>query len=95
MWTQYKACPSQERERSEIAIPIFYRACQGHSTFVASIERMCVPCDPGQVRCHGSLLHFTDMQTFLESTDGRVTLPEERLRALPRSRLRFAEAASD
>eukprot|EP00959_Pyramimonas_sp_CCMP1952_P112648 2355016-Pyramimonas_sp.AAC.1 len=48
MWTQYKACPSQEKERSGVAIPVFYRACQGHLTFVASIERMYVPYDPGQ-----------------------------------------------
>eukprot|EP00959_Pyramimonas_sp_CCMP1952_P296604 6204719-Pyramimonas_sp.AAC.1 len=57
-------------------IPILYRACQGHSTFAASIERMYVPYDPGQVRSHGSLLHITDLQTFLESTSGRVRFPK-------------------
>eukprot|EP00959_Pyramimonas_sp_CCMP1952_P363367 7609149-Pyramimonas_sp.AAC.1 len=57
-------------------IPIFYRACQGHSTFAASIERMYVPYDPGQVRSRGSLLHITDLQTFLESTSGSVRFPK-------------------
>eukprot|EP00959_Pyramimonas_sp_CCMP1952_P378403 7927031-Pyramimonas_sp.AAC.1 len=56
-------------------MPMFYRACQGHSTFAASSERMYVPYDPGQVRSHGSLLHITDLQTFLESTSGRVRFP--------------------
>eukprot|EP00959_Pyramimonas_sp_CCMP1952_P104388 2181888-Pyramimonas_sp.AAC.1 len=56
-------------------MPIFYRACQGHSTFTASIERMYVPCDPGQDRSHGSLLHITSLQTFLGSTGGHVRFP--------------------
>eukprot|EP00959_Pyramimonas_sp_CCMP1952_P182499 3816259-Pyramimonas_sp.AAC.1 len=47
MWCNYKAWPSQEAERATSPIPVFYRACQGHSTFVASIERMHVPYDPG------------------------------------------------
>eukprot|EP00959_Pyramimonas_sp_CCMP1952_P465799 9488939-Pyramimonas_sp.AAC.1 len=81
MWTQYKECPSHDivlmecghdmRDGRDTAIPVFYRTCQGHSTFVASIERMYVPYDPGQVRSHGPLLRIADLQTFLESADGR------------------------
>eukprot|EP00959_Pyramimonas_sp_CCMP1952_P317898 6652625-Pyramimonas_sp.AAC.1 len=37
---------------------------------------MYVPYDPGQVRSHGSLLHFTGLQAFLESADGRVRFPK-------------------
>eukprot|EP00959_Pyramimonas_sp_CCMP1952_P302320 6325718-Pyramimonas_sp.AAC.1 len=37
---------------------------------------MHVPYDPGQARSHGALLHVTDMQTLLESTDGRVRFPK-------------------
>eukprot|EP00959_Pyramimonas_sp_CCMP1952_P134457 2813051-Pyramimonas_sp.AAC.1 len=37
---------------------------------------MYVPYDPGQVRSQRSLLHITDLQTFLESTDGRVRSPK-------------------
>eukprot|EP00959_Pyramimonas_sp_CCMP1952_P131266 2744617-Pyramimonas_sp.AAC.1 len=57
-------------------MPIFYRARQGHSTCAASIERMYVPCDPGQVSSGGSLLHVTDLQTFLESTSGHNCFPK-------------------
>eukprot|EP00959_Pyramimonas_sp_CCMP1952_P216128 4520566-Pyramimonas_sp.AAC.1 len=38
---------------------------------------MCVPYGPGQVRSHGSHLHVTYMQTFLEPTDGRVRFPKK------------------
>eukprot|EP00959_Pyramimonas_sp_CCMP1952_P063699 1330955-Pyramimonas_sp.AAC.1 len=37
---------------------------------------MYVPYDPGQVRSHESLLHITDLQTFLESTDGTARFPK-------------------
>eukprot|EP00959_Pyramimonas_sp_CCMP1952_P193383 4044225-Pyramimonas_sp.AAC.1 len=37
---------------------------------------MYVPYDPGQVTSHGSLLHITDVQTFLESTSGHVRFPK-------------------
>eukprot|EP00959_Pyramimonas_sp_CCMP1952_P425260 8907780-Pyramimonas_sp.AAC.1 len=58
---------------------------------------MYVPYDPGQARGHGSLLHTTDVQKFLESTDGRVRFPKsdsgfcrdadyELLRLLPTNR---------
>eukprot|EP00959_Pyramimonas_sp_CCMP1952_P411556 8624284-Pyramimonas_sp.AAC.1 len=47
MWRDYKSWPSQWAERTTSPIPVFNRACQRHSTFVASIERMCEPYDPG------------------------------------------------
>eukprot|EP00959_Pyramimonas_sp_CCMP1952_P046038 961646-Pyramimonas_sp.AAC.1 len=53
MWCNYTAWPSQEAERATSPTPVFYRACRGHSTVVASIERMCVPYVPGLARCHG------------------------------------------
>eukprot|EP00959_Pyramimonas_sp_CCMP1952_P122210 2554733-Pyramimonas_sp.AAC.1 len=37
---------------------------------------MYVPYDPGQVRSHGSLLHITSLQAFLESTSGNVCFPK-------------------
>eukprot|EP00959_Pyramimonas_sp_CCMP1952_P072409 1512433-Pyramimonas_sp.AAC.1 len=37
---------------------------------------MYVPYDPGHVRSHGSLVHITDLQTFLESTSGSVRFPK-------------------
>eukprot|EP00959_Pyramimonas_sp_CCMP1952_P198662 4155358-Pyramimonas_sp.AAC.1 len=61
MWEQHKGGSLQEENGREMPMPMFYRACQGHSTFVASVERMYVPCDPGQVRSHGCLLHFTGL----------------------------------
>eukprot|EP00959_Pyramimonas_sp_CCMP1952_P393127 8237251-Pyramimonas_sp.AAC.1 len=36
---------------------------------------MYVPCDPGQVRSHGSLLHIASLQSFLESTSRHVRFP--------------------
>eukprot|EP00959_Pyramimonas_sp_CCMP1952_P371596 7781143-Pyramimonas_sp.AAC.1 len=47
MWCDCKTWPSQGAERTTSPIPVIYRACQGHSTFVVSIERMHVPYDPG------------------------------------------------
>eukprot|EP00959_Pyramimonas_sp_CCMP1952_P189354 3960886-Pyramimonas_sp.AAC.1 len=38
---------------------------------------MYVPYDPGQARSHGSLLYVTETQTFLESTDGKVSFPKK------------------
>ncbi len=46
MWRDYKTWPSQGAERTAPPISVFYRACQGHSTFVASIKRVDVPYDP-------------------------------------------------
>eukprot|EP00959_Pyramimonas_sp_CCMP1952_P377278 7902118-Pyramimonas_sp.AAC.1 len=54
----------------------FYRARQGHSTLVASTERMHVPYGPGQARSHGPLLHITDSQSLLDSTVGKVNFPK-------------------
>eukprot|EP00959_Pyramimonas_sp_CCMP1952_P094524 1977204-Pyramimonas_sp.AAC.1 len=47
MCRDYKTWPSQGAEITTSPIPVFSRACQGHSTFAASIERMYVPYDPG------------------------------------------------
>eukprot|EP00959_Pyramimonas_sp_CCMP1952_P453794 9468827-Pyramimonas_sp.AAC.1 len=71
MRRNYKARPSQEAERTTSPIPVSYRACQGHSAFVASSERRRVPYDPGLARCHGPLPHITDMETLLESMVGK------------------------
>eukprot|EP00959_Pyramimonas_sp_CCMP1952_P119634 2501574-Pyramimonas_sp.AAC.1 len=54
---------------------------------------MYVPYDPGQARSHGPLLHIADLRTLLESTAREVQYPKKkRLGALPRGRLRIAEA---
>eukprot|EP00959_Pyramimonas_sp_CCMP1952_P352155 7378552-Pyramimonas_sp.AAC.1 len=42
LWRDFKAWPLQGDERTKCPIPVFYRACQGDSTCVASIERVCV-----------------------------------------------------
>eukprot|EP00959_Pyramimonas_sp_CCMP1952_P110083 2303084-Pyramimonas_sp.AAC.1 len=76
MWKDYTAWPHQKKERSAVPILVFYRARQGHSTSVASVERMHVPYDPGQARSHGPLLHTADSQTLLESTVGKVQFPK-------------------
>eukprot|EP00959_Pyramimonas_sp_CCMP1952_P422908 8859003-Pyramimonas_sp.AAC.1 len=76
MWHGYKAWPSRGAERTNSPIPVFYRTCQGHSTFVASLEIMHVPYDPGLARCHGPLLHITDMETLVESMVGEVRFPK-------------------
>eukprot|EP00959_Pyramimonas_sp_CCMP1952_P230345 4815586-Pyramimonas_sp.AAC.1 len=43
-------------ERACRPMPVFFRACQGHSCFAHSIERMYSPCESGMARCHGHLL---------------------------------------
>eukprot|EP00959_Pyramimonas_sp_CCMP1952_P403904 8463598-Pyramimonas_sp.AAC.1 len=37
---------------------------------------MCAPYDPGLARCHGPLLHITDMETLVESRVGEVKFPK-------------------
>eukprot|EP00959_Pyramimonas_sp_CCMP1952_P003833 80951-Pyramimonas_sp.AAC.1 len=44
-------------ERAAKPMPLFFRACQGHSCFAHSIERMHAPCEFGMARCHEHLLH--------------------------------------
>eukprot|EP00959_Pyramimonas_sp_CCMP1952_P199685 4176855-Pyramimonas_sp.AAC.1 len=63
-WRDFLSWPDATGGRTACPIPIFYRACQGHSALVASIERMYAPYDPGLARCHGPLLHITDMDTL-------------------------------
>eukprot|EP00959_Pyramimonas_sp_CCMP1952_P060204 1257796-Pyramimonas_sp.AAC.1 len=83
MSQNYKACPSQIKERSAVGIPVFYHACQGHSSFVASIERMNVPYDPGRARSHGSLFPCHRHADVLGIYRWKGRLSEERFRALP------------
>eukprot|EP00959_Pyramimonas_sp_CCMP1952_P234430 4898486-Pyramimonas_sp.AAC.1 len=51
-------------------MPMFGRACQGHSCFARSIERMHALCEFGMARCRGHLLHAPSLETIEESTFG-------------------------
>eukprot|EP00959_Pyramimonas_sp_CCMP1952_P329922 6907861-Pyramimonas_sp.AAC.1 len=72
----FMSWPDNTGGRHRCPIPIFYRACQGHSTFVASIERTYAPYDPGLARCHGPLLHITDMEALTASMLGDIQYPK-------------------
>eukprot|EP00959_Pyramimonas_sp_CCMP1952_P152927 3199261-Pyramimonas_sp.AAC.1 len=48
-------------ERAAKPMPLFFRACQGHSCFAHSIERMYAPYGLGMARCHGHLMHVTPL----------------------------------
>ena len=63
--------------RARLPIPVFYRACQGHSCFVPAIERMLAPYEPGLSRCHGPLVHVTNHEALMESMmgDGYLCIP--------------------
>eukprot|EP00959_Pyramimonas_sp_CCMP1952_P228681 4781136-Pyramimonas_sp.AAC.1 len=47
-------------------MPVFFRACQGHSYSAHSIERTYAPCEFGMARCRGHLLHATSLVTIKE-----------------------------
>eukprot|EP00959_Pyramimonas_sp_CCMP1952_P214638 4491862-Pyramimonas_sp.AAC.1 len=57
-------------ERASKPMPVFFRACQGHSCCAHSIERMSAPCEFGMARCHGQLLHVASLETIQESALG-------------------------
>eukprot|EP00959_Pyramimonas_sp_CCMP1952_P205374 4294999-Pyramimonas_sp.AAC.1 len=76
LWHDFKAWPLLGGERAKCPVPVFYRACQGHSTLVASIERMYAPYDLGLARCHGPLLHITDMEALMGSMVGEIQFPK-------------------
>eukprot|EP00959_Pyramimonas_sp_CCMP1952_P431927 9045665-Pyramimonas_sp.AAC.1 len=74
-WHDFKSWPIYADERSKCPAPVFYRACQGHSMFVACIERMCVPYAPGLARRHGPLLHIADNEALMGSMLGGAQFP--------------------
>eukprot|EP00959_Pyramimonas_sp_CCMP1952_P045580 952399-Pyramimonas_sp.AAC.1 len=57
-------------ERAYRPMPVFFRACQGHSCFAHNKESMYAPCEFGMARCHGHLLHVTSFETIEESPLG-------------------------
>eukprot|EP00959_Pyramimonas_sp_CCMP1952_P006638 138601-Pyramimonas_sp.AAC.1 len=57
-------------ERAARPMPLFFRACQGHSWFAHSIERMYAAYEFGMAWCHGYLLHITSLESIQESTLG-------------------------
>eukprot|EP00959_Pyramimonas_sp_CCMP1952_P170782 3568730-Pyramimonas_sp.AAC.1 len=61
-------------ERAAKSMPVFFRACQGHSCVAHGIERMYAPCEFGMARCRGHLLHVTPLETMQESTLGAGTI---------------------
>ena len=60
--------------RADRPIPVFFRACQGHSVYAADIERMYAPYDPGLAWCHGPLVHVTSMEAVIQSMMGEGDL---------------------
>eukprot|EP00959_Pyramimonas_sp_CCMP1952_P197010 4119575-Pyramimonas_sp.AAC.1 len=60
-------------------MPLFLRACQGHSCFAHRIERMHAPCEFGKAQCHGHLLHVTSLEAIGESTlgEGIIKFPNK------------------
>eukprot|EP00959_Pyramimonas_sp_CCMP1952_P296182 6195685-Pyramimonas_sp.AAC.1 len=74
-------------ERASRPMAVFFRACQGHSPFVHSAERMRAPCEFGMARSHGHVLHVASLETIKESTigSGSIRCPNKLsgLRAAP------------
>eukprot|EP00959_Pyramimonas_sp_CCMP1952_P087156 1823565-Pyramimonas_sp.AAC.1 len=75
-WHDFKSWPLHMDERASCPVPVFYSARQGHSMFVASIERMYAPYDPGLARCRGPLLHIADMEALAGSMLGNIQFPK-------------------
>ena len=70
---------SRTIDRHFLPIPVYYRACQGHSLSMLCIERMYVPYEWNLARFHGPLLHVTSKEMFMKSVtaDGTIYIPDK------------------
>ena len=60
-------------DSDQVAVPVFLRATQGHSTYITQISRMFVPYDFNSMSVlHGPLLHVSDLNTLKASQAGHL-----------------------
>ena len=60
-------------DSDQVAVPVFLRATQGHTTYVTQISRMFVPYDFNSMSVlHGPLLHVSDLNTLKASQAGHL-----------------------